>query len=180
MARLPSQSRSTAARENPMVELINMSYCPSTCGRDVFNQGRGMSAQVFCTCAPENVLVNGLNRRVSHPRHLLASPRNPSGQTSTDKSPCWLPPPQPDSTPPSCQLLRFGGARAAGKRCTLRAEQENIDFSVKLEIVFPDSAKKKKKKNTNVVELHKVRWVTECAGLFFWGGKAETRGLHQE
>lgn len=46
----------------------------------------------------ENVLVNGLNHGVSHPCHLPAPARNPSGQTSTNKSSCWLPPP-PDSTP---------------------------------------------------------------------------------
>lgn len=144
-ARLPSQSRSTAARENPMVELINMSYCPSTCGRDVFNQGRGMSAQVFCTCAPENVLVNGLNRRVSHPRHLLAPPRNPSGQTSTDKSPCWLPPPQPDSTPPSCQLLRFGGRGRPAKGVPCERNKKTLILAGSWKLFFRILKKKKKK-----------------------------------
>lgn len=144
----------------------------------------GMSAQVFSTCAPENVLVNGPNRRVSHPRHLPAPPRNPAGQTSTDKSSCWLPPPRPqtDSTPPSCQLLRFGGRGRAAKGVPCERNKKTLIFSRKLEIVFSGfcKKKKKKKKNTNVVELHKVRWVTECARLFFWGGQAETRGLRQE
>lgn len=40
---------------------------------------------------PENVLVNDLNRGVSHLYHLLAQAHNPSGQASTDKSSSWLP-----------------------------------------------------------------------------------------
>lgn len=39
----------------------------------------------------ENVLVNDLNRGVSHLYHLLAQAHNPSGQASTDKSSSWLP-----------------------------------------------------------------------------------------
>lgn len=113
-------------------ELITTSYCLSMCGLNVFNQVPWMNVCLRYALAGllyvpaqdvllENVLVNGQNRGVSHPCHLPAPARNPSGQTSTDKSSCWLPPPPdpPCSPPPflflklqlagSRQLLRFGG-----------------------------------------------------------------------
>lgn len=144
-------------------ELITTSYCLSVCGLHVFNQVPWMNVCLRYALAGllyvsaqdvllENVLVNGQNRGVSHPCHLPAPARNPSGQTSTDKSSCWLPPP-PDPYPPpsfsSCNSQGLvscygseGDCTLGRQRWTLWLEQENIDFSRRLEIVFfQDSAK---------------------------------------
>lgn len=97
-------------------------YCLSMGGLQVFNPGCGMDVWLLHVLyvpaqdiSLENVLVNGLNGEVSHPRHLPAPASNPSGQRWAYKSSCWLTPtPRKLRLTSSSQLLRFGGGGKGG------------------------------------------------------------------